>query len=429
MKADYHIHPLGHKYRGQDYSPAKLKNITLDEQDKKAIRAVVDWCVNERRLECISLTDHDMLASSIYAQEYVKEARLPLMIIPGAECKVSVPGFPAWNNCVHVLCYGISELPDYSHNTPLPEFAKKARSKGAMLVLAHPVMYMEIFEKYYPLFDGYEEQSGTTPYLDLTGIIDLVPYQNSNFHYNGELPTASHPNLWFNHRDPAPGCYKDEYRRFHMEDLLYRQLVDCDDLTLEHAYYTLTKNEWPFSQQQTSKIVMNKQVGEPLRIKASKMLSDQWLISEAVLHAGYWIGGGSIDKITDVRLCLKLLERTSDDNVFSFAATRLTILRDISYAADQEIYAYIAAGCRDEKNAEYAVSRINDSRYLIRILTERGGLIKAKTRILKLLTSKDIRENWDTLCSLLDNIYLKESIQDCLQKANADRWKSYLKNL
>lgn len=198
-KSDYHIHPLNHRY--WKTPPAELKNLALTEDDRFWVRNVVEWCVYERNLHSIALTDHDMTQSSLYAQQYAKENFLNLHIVVGAECEVSVPGFPPDKNWAHILCYGTHVLPDYSHNTPLPEFVDAARVLGAYLVLAHPVMYPHVFDKYHSLFDGYEEQSGVTPvFRPSTSLpVTLRKFHNSDFHYQHDLPCRSDPRLWTNH--------------------------------------------------------------------------------------------------------------------------------------------------------------------------------------------------------------------------------------
>ena len=195
LKSDYHIHPLNHRYR--DVPPADLRSIQLTEDDRACVRTVVDWCVYERGLNSIALTDHDMTAAGIYGQEYARHNGLDIDIVIGAECEVTAPGCPPGKDWVHVLCYCIEPLPEYTHSTPLPVFVEAAREQGAYLVMAHPVMYPHIFEKFHSLFDGYEVQSGTTPaFLQRTSAIRQ--FSNSDFHYSGVLPDVLTPSLWNN---------------------------------------------------------------------------------------------------------------------------------------------------------------------------------------------------------------------------------------
>lgn len=196
MKTDYHLHPLGHRYRR--LSPEVLRKHVLTDRDKSDIRAVVDFCAKNRGLSGISVTDHDLLASGTYARQYAAEQWPGLVVIPGAECSLSLPGYPPGKDWVHVLCYGIERLPPYTRNTPLPQFAQLAHALGAILVLAHPVMYPSVFEEYHYFFAGYEVNSGTTPLYHPVRDWGLRAYQNSDYHFSGALPQLPAPNFWFN---------------------------------------------------------------------------------------------------------------------------------------------------------------------------------------------------------------------------------------
>ena len=131
IKSDYHIHPLNHRYR--DVQPADLRKIQLTEDDRACVRAVVDWCVYERGLNSIALTDHDMTTAGIYGREYVRQNGLDIDIVIDAKYEVTAPGCPPGKDLVHVLCYGVETLPEYTHTTPLPVFAEAAREQGAIL--------------------------------------------------------------------------------------------------------------------------------------------------------------------------------------------------------------------------------------------------------------------------------------------------------
>ncbi len=194
MKADLHIHPLTHKYYFAMMDG--FSEIVLDDEDKKNIRDVVDWCINERRLDCIALTDHDMIQASIYAREYVAQKNLPIQIITGAECTVHDPDIRFEQDEVHLLCLGLETLPIYNHDTSVERMIEEVKKLGGTVIMSHPIVYPESFFSYCHLLDGYEyRNSDKEPfdegkkYVD-SRVFNMKAYNNSDFHYRGEFPPA-----------------------------------------------------------------------------------------------------------------------------------------------------------------------------------------------------------------------------------------------
>ncbi len=205
MTSDLHIHPLDHKYYFA--MTDGFSEVVLDEEDKNNIRSVVDWCCFERQLDCIALTDHDMIQASLYAMEYVKLAKLPIKIITGAECSVCDPNEQIGINEVHLLCLGIDALPKYSAETPVDKFISSAHALGGYVIMSHPVCYPDSFFRYAHLLDGYEfKNSNKIPFEDgkrfvLLKELKAKAYNGSDFHYRGKLPKSDSPILQCNHYD------------------------------------------------------------------------------------------------------------------------------------------------------------------------------------------------------------------------------------
>ena len=203
MKSDWHIHPLDHKYYFNMTSG--FADVILDEEDKKNIRDVVDWCYHDRGLDSIALTDHDMIQASLYAVDYVKEAGLPIEIITGAECSVRDPESRIGDDEVHLLCLGISELPKYSGNTTVEKMISSVHELGGFVIMPHPFQYPDSFFRYVHLLDGYEYRNGNhdpfdegKKYLD-TRVFSIRAFNNSDFHYRGEFPNTDSNVLQYNY--------------------------------------------------------------------------------------------------------------------------------------------------------------------------------------------------------------------------------------
>lgn len=208
MTSDLHIHPLGHKYYFA--MTDGFSSVVLDDEDKRNIRDIVNWCRHDRNLDAIALTDHDMIQASLYAEEYVKQAALPIDIITGAECSVCDPHKEMGDNEVHLLCLGIEKLPKYSDETPVDKLIERVRRLGGYVIMSHPIQYPDSFFRYCHLLDGYEYRNGDKPpfdegkkYLEMHGI-SLQAYNNSDFHYYGELAAADAPVLQSNYYESAP---------------------------------------------------------------------------------------------------------------------------------------------------------------------------------------------------------------------------------
>lgn len=95
-----------------------------DGQD--SVEAVLRAAVR-RGLYGLSITDHDTLGGSQKALKVIREERLDLVLIPGAEVTTSEG---------HLLCLGIEELPPRGLSPE--ETADLAREQGGIAIVPHP---------------------------------------------------------------------------------------------------------------------------------------------------------------------------------------------------------------------------------------------------------------------------------------------------
>lgn len=201
-KCDFHSHPLCHRYYPDN---GRNKDIVLTEHDKAEIRAYVDWAIGERELDVIGITDHDLIQSSLYAREYVKENNLPAQIVTGAECEIyiqyTVSGYKT-QHYAHILVIGVDEIPNHQVVMTVEQFSKFAddvRNLGGMVVMAHPVFSEKVFYMIAEYLDGFETLNRDmvtfyegARYAREHGL-QLKEFQNSDFHamgsyYNIEIP-------------------------------------------------------------------------------------------------------------------------------------------------------------------------------------------------------------------------------------------------
>ena len=95
-----------------------------DGQD--SVEAVLRAAVR-RGLFGLSITDHDTLGGSQKALKIIREEKLDLVLIPGAEVTTSEG---------HLLCLGIEELPPRGLSPE--ETADLAREQGGIAIVPHP---------------------------------------------------------------------------------------------------------------------------------------------------------------------------------------------------------------------------------------------------------------------------------------------------
>lgn len=111
LKAELHVHSR--------YSDG------LDSVERLVKEAI------EKRIEVISITDHDTLDGSLSAIELVEAEKLGIIVIPGIEVSTSSG---------HLLAYGV--LREIEANLSMKETCKIVQEAGGISVLAHPFDFL-----------------------------------------------------------------------------------------------------------------------------------------------------------------------------------------------------------------------------------------------------------------------------------------------
>ena len=154
MSVDLHTHSVSHKYFFTGYTPA-----TIDLQDKKNVEEHLRSNF-QRGLGALAVTDHDMLATGLYARDLAARKGFAIKVIPGMECQLMYQGMYAKEQ-IHILAIGIEEPPAYTKDTPIEYLAERVRKLGGFTILAHPVTYTDAAcARFIPHVDGIEEFNG-----------------------------------------------------------------------------------------------------------------------------------------------------------------------------------------------------------------------------------------------------------------------------
>ncbi len=110
LKADLHIH-------------------SNHSDGKDSVRKILDVAIG-RKLDIISITDHNTVNGSIEALEIVREENLPIIVLPGIEISTA-------NG--HLLAYGIER--DIESGIDMGEAVRLVRKWGGITSLAHPFQF------------------------------------------------------------------------------------------------------------------------------------------------------------------------------------------------------------------------------------------------------------------------------------------------
>lgn len=156
MRIDCHTHPLAHRYYYDRQHPDELT--MRDEEDIKNVLTMA----SKRALDAVAITDHDLALSGLWAKEYAKREKLPLIVVPGCECELYFCG--EW---VHILALNICRPLAYTPYTTPDDLAAQVREQGGITVLAHPMCYTQSI------------------YCNLKGIVDGVEYRNGAQEFAG----------------------------------------------------------------------------------------------------------------------------------------------------------------------------------------------------------------------------------------------------
>jgi len=107
LRAELHVH--------SDFSDGKS---SVEEIIQEALR---------KKIDLLSITDHDTVNGSLSAIEFVIEEKIPIFVIPGVEISTSSG---------HLLAYGIEK--EVEAGLSMRESCEAVRSLGGIPVLAHP---------------------------------------------------------------------------------------------------------------------------------------------------------------------------------------------------------------------------------------------------------------------------------------------------
>ncbi len=110
LKADLHVH-------------------SNHSDGKDCVRKILSVAI-ERKLDIISITDHNTVNGSLEALEIVREEHLPIVILPGIEISTAQG---------HLLAYGISR--DIEPGIDMSEAVRIIRRWGGITSLAHPFQF------------------------------------------------------------------------------------------------------------------------------------------------------------------------------------------------------------------------------------------------------------------------------------------------
>mgnify|MGYP003587976245 FL=1 len=150
MKVDLHTHSIGHRYYYDGTVPDKLTN-----RDQDDIRRLLGWAV-DRQLSAISVTDHDLALTGLWAREHAAAVSLPLTVLAGCECELYVRG-----EYIHLLAIHLNRPLSYSPFTPPEALVEQIHLQGGLAVLAHPMYYRPgVYQALRDCVDGIEYRNG-----------------------------------------------------------------------------------------------------------------------------------------------------------------------------------------------------------------------------------------------------------------------------
>jgi len=110
LKADLHIH-------------------SNHSDGKSSVREILEVAIN-RRIDIVSITDHNTVNGSLEALEIVRDENLPIVILPGIEISTAQG---------HLLAFGITE--DVEAGIEMSEAVRIVRKLGGITSLAHPFQF------------------------------------------------------------------------------------------------------------------------------------------------------------------------------------------------------------------------------------------------------------------------------------------------
>ncbi len=110
LKADLHVH-------------------SNHSDGRSSVRDILRVAI-ERKIDVISITDHDTVDGSLEALEIAREENLPIVVLPGIEISTAQG---------HLLAYGIKR--DVDAGIEMNEAVRIVRELGGITSLAHPFQF------------------------------------------------------------------------------------------------------------------------------------------------------------------------------------------------------------------------------------------------------------------------------------------------
>ncbi|MBO8178889.1 MAG: PHP domain-containing protein [Archaeoglobus sp.] len=114
---------------------------------KDGVRKILNAAM-EKKIDVISITDHDTVQGSLEALDIVEEEKLPIKILPGCEITSSSG---------HILAFGI--IKDVEPKMSAEETCRVVRELGGVCFLAHPFDFIRggsVRLKDFRIVDGVE---------------------------------------------------------------------------------------------------------------------------------------------------------------------------------------------------------------------------------------------------------------------------------
>jgi predicted metal-dependent phosphoesterase TrpH len=110
LKADLHIH-------------------SNHSDGKSSVREILEVAI-DRRIDIVSITDHNTVNGSLEALEIVRDENLPIVILPGIEISTAQG---------HLLAFGVTQ--DVEAGIEMSEAVRIVRESGGITSLAHPFQF------------------------------------------------------------------------------------------------------------------------------------------------------------------------------------------------------------------------------------------------------------------------------------------------
>lgn len=134
---------------------AELHVHSSHSDGRDSVRKILEEAV-AKKIDVISITDHDTLQGSLEAEEIVEEEHFPVVVIRGVEISTSSG---------HLLAYGIKR--DVEPKMSMRKSCMAVKNQGGICVLAHPFDFLRhgsIRTRDFKLVDAVEVFNAKSPF-------------------------------------------------------------------------------------------------------------------------------------------------------------------------------------------------------------------------------------------------------------------------